>query len=424
MTGPATAAKQLALDAVDDAELVALASDLVPFQSWSDHERECVEWLAAYMSDHGLEVELKDAEPGRPNVIGRIRGDGSGPSLMFNGHLDIDPIPVTYKDDPWHPQIRDGKLFGHGLWNMKAGVASMVHAAIAVKRSGIPLRGDLVVAGVVGELQFGVGTRALIEQGIVTDFALVPEPSNMNVRTVHCGVFDAVITVRGKSGFLGSLHLYKTVNAVDKMADVITALRDLRFSHPNHPETPPLPRFLIGTVVGGLGKEPDEPNLRRASYVPDICYITIEVRMPPGMNVDEALEEIEDVLVRARAEDSDLDVTLSGPPSAYREPWRASKYFMPAIDFPKDHALTQLVVRNYREVVGADPAHIGAEDPGSCAGTDCGHLTAAGVKSLVLGPMGNFWGESYVELAKLAAHTRIFAGCAVEMLTAPRDRWV
>jgi acetylornithine deacetylase len=414
-------AKERVRACIDDDELIGLASELVPFQSWSDHERDCAVWLGEYMDRNGLEVELVDAEPGRPNVVGRVRGDGSGASLMFNGHLDVDPIPAGYQHDPWHPQIRDGKLFGHGLWNMKAGVASMVHAAIALKRSGIPLRGDLVVAGVVGELQCGVGTRALIEHGIITDVALVPEPSNMNVRTIHSGVLPVLIRVAGVSGWLGSLHKYKTVNAVDKMADVIRGLRNLHFSHPSHPETPVLPRFVVGTVIGGLG---EDLNLRRPSYVPDTCYITVEVRMPPDMLPDEALEEIEDVLVQLRRQDPDLNVTLMGPPGTYREPWRAGKFFMPGIDLPKDHPLTTLVVRNYREVLGSDPVKVGAEDPGSCAGTDCGHLTAAGVKSLVLGPSGNFWGESYVELEKLSAHARIFASCAVDILTGPRDIWL
>lgn len=413
--------RERVLEYVDNDELIDLTGELARFRSFSDHEKECAEWLADYMDRNGLEVELQEVEPNRPNVIGRLRGDGSGASLMFNGHLDVDPIPEDYKHDPWKIEVRDGKLWGHGIANMKAGVASMVHAAIAVRRSGIPLGGDIVVAGVVGELQAGVGTRNLVETDVLTDLALVPEPSNMNVRTMHSCIFTSLITVRGQSGWIGGMHAYKTINAVDKMADVVRALRHLEFNYTPNPDLPGLPRYVIGTVIGGLG---DDFELWRPSYVPDRCSITLEVRMPPGMTVEGALSDIEDVLDGLRAADPDLDVELEPPPAAYREPWRANPYVMPALNLPKDHPLTQLVVRNHQTVLGSDPDRIGSEDPGSHAGTDAGHLFNAGVKCLVYGPTANTWGESYVELEKLFAHTRVYAGCAAEIMTTERARWV
>jgi acetylornithine deacetylase len=410
----------LVLEQIDNDELVELTQGLAKFRSFSDHEEECAEWLADYMDQHGLEVELQEAEPGRPNVIGRLRGDGTGASLMFNGHLDVDPVPDDYKHAPWKIEIRDGKLWGHGIGNMKAGVASMVHAAIAVKKSGIPIKGDIVVAGVVGELQGGVGTRHLVESGVLTDLALVPEPSNMNVRTVHSSVFTTLITVRGISGWIGGMHNYKTINAVEKMADVVRALRDLEFTHTPNPDLPGLPRYLIGTIVGGLG---NELELWRSSYVPDQCSITLEVRMLPDMTLKGALTDIERVLGKARAADADLNVELKPPPAAYRRPWRANPHVMPALNLPTDHPLVQLVVRNYRQIVSSDPLRVGPEDPGSYAGTDAGHLFDAGVKCLVFGPTANTWGESYVELEKLFSHTRICAACAAEITTTERRRW-
>jgi acetylornithine deacetylase len=413
--------RERVLEHIDNDELIELTRGLAEFRSFSDHEKECAEWLADYMDGNGFDVELQEAERNRPNVIARLRGDGTGASLMFNGHLDIDPIPDDYKHDPWNIEVRDGRLWGHGIANMKGGVASMAHAAIAVKRSGIPLRGDLVVAGVVGELQAGVGTRHLVESDLLTDLALVPEPSDMNVRTMHSCIFTSLVTVHGMSGWIGGMHAYKTINAVDKMADVVQALRHLEFTHTPNPDLPGLPRYVIGTVVGGLG---DDFELWRPSYVPDRCSITLEARLLPDMTVDGALADIERALDELRAADPDLHVELEPPPAAYRKPWRSNPHIMPALNLPKDHPLTQLVVRNHRLVLGADPQRIGSEDPGSHAGTDAGHLFNAGVKCLVYGPTANTWGESYVELNKLFAHTRVYAGCAAEIMTTERARWV
>jgi acetylornithine deacetylase len=406
---------------INNDALVELARGLAQFKSFSGQERECAEWLANYMDDAGMEVELQDVEPGRPNVIGRIRGDGTGASLMFNGHLDIDPVPQGYKHDPWKLDVREGKLWGHGLRNMKAGVASMVHAAVAVRRSGLRVTGDLVVAGVVGELTGGLGTRNLVERQQLTDLAIVPEPSNMNVRTVHASMFTALIKVRGVAGWLGGMHRYKTVNAVDKMADVIRALRDLEFSCTRDPALPGLPRFVISTIVGGIG---EELLLWRTSYVPDTCLITLEVRMPPQMTVDTAIRDIDRALDAARTMDPELDVEVLPPPAAARDPWRASPLVMPALNLPVNHPLALAVVRHYRELLGRDPERVGAEDPGSYAGSDAGHLSEAGVQCLVFGPARSLWLESYVELEKLFSHARIMATCAAEILSTNREPWL
>ena len=102
----------------------------------------------------------------------------------------------------------------------------------------------------------------------------------MVVRTMHSSIFTVLIAVRGQSGWIGGMHRYRTVNAIDKMADVIRALREIQFTYTPNPDLPHLPKRLIGTIVGGLG---DELLLWRGSYVPDTCMITFEVRITPQM---------------------------------------------------------------------------------------------------------------------------------------------
>ena len=218
------------LEHIDENEVIEIARRLQKFRSFSGKEQAAATDYAEQLESLGLEVELQEAEPGRPNVIAKLPGSGEGPSLMFNGHTDIDPIVSDTEGDPFEFKIEDGMMLGHGLRNMKAGLASMAAAAGAVARAKIQLKGDLIVAGVVGELQGGIGTTHLLKQGVVPDYAVVPEPTLLNIRTMHAGQVQFVITVIGQSAWIGSLHLHPHQNAVEKMAKVIQALERLEFS--------------------------------------------------------------------------------------------------------------------------------------------------------------------------------------------------
>jgi acetylornithine deacetylase len=116
------------LSRIDDEETVALAKDLVRIPSFTTQETPCAEWLAVYLRGQGLEVTVQEIEPGRKQTIARLRGAGGGASIMLNGHIDIDPLAGGWTRDPFDPWIADGKLYGHGIYNMKAGVTACIMA--------------------------------------------------------------------------------------------------------------------------------------------------------------------------------------------------------------------------------------------------------------------------------------------------------
>src|SRR3990172_10786761 len=128
------ALKEKVLAQVEDEETVDLVRELHARRSFSGVEQECAEFLADFMRRAGLEARLQEVEPGRCNAIGVVRGSGGGQSLMLNGHTDIDPVPENYGRDPWTFSREDGRLYGHGIQNMKAADAAMVMAAVAVVR--------------------------------------------------------------------------------------------------------------------------------------------------------------------------------------------------------------------------------------------------------------------------------------------------
>jgi acetylornithine deacetylase len=408
----APAWREAVLAQIDRDELVELTRQLAAFRSFSGEERALAEWVAAWLAREGFDAALPEAEPGRPNAVGILHGEGAGPSLMFNGHLDIDPVRADYPGDPWACYVENGRLYGHGIQNMKAGVAAMLGAAAAVRRAGVPLRGRLIVAGVVGELQGGVGTVALLDAGLVPDYAIVPEPTWLNIRTVHAGWWQLLIHVRGQSGWIGSMHLQKTVNAVTQMARVIAALETVEFRYTPVPELPGLPRLLIGGIIGGLG---ESYQRWRPSMVPDRCTIALDVRLVPGQTIEAAVADIERVLDRLRAADPDLDVWVELPPATYRPPWRANKHGIPALHTPVDAPLVQVTRRNHCAVRGGGPAPNGAVLPNSYAGADSGHLAAAGASVINYGPSGPVMVPSWVELDHLEACARVLALTAVDL---------
>ncbi|MBA2595642.1 MAG: M20/M25/M40 family metallo-hydrolase, partial [Chloroflexia bacterium] len=138
--------------------IVALASDLIRIPSFKTEETPLARWLAAYFTDRGYAVELQEVEPGRLQVMARLKGAGGGKTMMFNGHLDIDPLALGWRHDPWEPAVEGDRLYGAGVMNMKGGDAAMISAAEAIRKAGVSLPGDILIALVVGELQGGIVT--------------------------------------------------------------------------------------------------------------------------------------------------------------------------------------------------------------------------------------------------------------------------
>lgn len=160
--------KQEILASVDEGYCLDFLSRMVRHQSYSqtDGERVLSAFMAAEMTALGLEAELRPVEGGRTNAVGLWRGAAGGKSLLFNGHLDTNPATEGWTLDPWAGKVDDTFIYGIGVSNMKAGDAAYFCALRTLLRAGVQLKGDVILTFVVGELQGGVGTLALIDQGL------------------------------------------------------------------------------------------------------------------------------------------------------------------------------------------------------------------------------------------------------------------
>ena len=219
----ATDLAQNILDSVDREEMLRLAQELIRIPSFKTEESDVARFLGEYLGQRGYEVQLQEVEPGRFQTVATLRGSGGGKSLMLNGHIDIDPLAMGWKRDPWTPSIEGDFIFGAGIRNMKSGVSSLITAAEAVRKSGAKLKGDLVLACVVGELQGGVGTTYLTRNGPLTDMAVVPEPFGaQNILTVHAGVLEMAVHVLGNSRHISRKE--EAVDAIAKMCKAVPAI--------------------------------------------------------------------------------------------------------------------------------------------------------------------------------------------------------
>ena len=322
-----------ALENIDSDAVTRLAVDLVSIPSRTGDEQAVAEFLVDYMRRGGLEVELQSLAPGRANAVGVIRGEGDGPRVMFNGHLDTSITGVEAEDYPMTgPQgpasrakgfVRHGHVLGCGAYNMKGGVAAMVCAAIAVKQAGIALRGDLVVAGVAGEIEKapvkgiirsyegelynggGVGTRHLLNHGYLADYALAPEPTHMGVLRSRLGLLFVKLTTRGD--MVRACFPDKGKTAIGKMFEVITALeRDFGREMATHAETHEDAFYTPGLSVGAI--ESGWPYKPWAS--PAVCCAYVDLRMPLGFTPLAAERAMREFLRGLARKDAELDVEM------------------------------------------------------------------------------------------------------------------
>ena len=402
--------EETVLSHVSAESVVDIASDLVRIPSFKTEETELATWLADFFAERGYEVDRQEVEPGRYQTVAILRGTGGGRSLMFNGHIDIDPLARGWLGEPWTPRVEGGRLFGAGLENMKGGVAAMIAAAEAIRTSGTRLTGDIVIACVVGELQGGVGTVHLVNSGVRTDAAVVTEPMGTdNVTLVHSGWTQLAISTVGYSTHVTLKD--KAVDAIAMMRKVIPAVEATEFTCRHREDMPALPIVTVGAIVGGRGESHD---LKGPNFVSDYCTILVDVRFLPDQTPQSVREDIERGLTDLQALDPSVQFEIEHPPGAR---YRTLRVHMPALQIPADTEIVEVVARHAQAVTGTAP-RVGMNLPLSYGGDDVCHLWNAGIPCLLYGPVGveptPELPDHSIEIDELVRATKVLALTALE----------
>jgi acetylornithine deacetylase len=338
-------------------DLVAINSVNPTLVQGAPGEAEAAAAVAAAMRGFGLDVQVNDAAPGRPNTIGILEGRRQGRTLMFCGHVDT--VGVAGMDAPFTPVHKDGRLYGRGAEDMKSGVAAMIDAARVVAESGGLDSGRLIIAAVVDEEHSSIGADALVAEWSA-DAAVVTEPTGLEIAVGHKGFAWVEVEVRGRAAH-GSRPA-EGEDAILRMGRVLRHLealdRDLQTRRP-HP--------LLGN--GSLHASIIEGGRELSSY-PDCARLQMERRTLPHEPVSIALDEVRAILEGLRLEDSTFRGTARGV------------FGRPAYELPADHELPQMLADVVRQVGGSP--RIG----GASFWTDAAVLGHAGIPSVLFGPGG------------------------------------
>lgn len=345
---------------IETDELTKLAQDLVRIPSEPGDEQKVAVFIANKMKQWGFHVTLDEVFPNRPNVYGIVRGKTETPALIYNGHIDVQPPGDGWTDDPYSGLLRTGRIYGRGSADMKGPLASMMVAAKALKNSEVELKGNLMITAVVDEERYGSGTKRLVERKTKADFAVIGEPTVLDIFTAHKGTTDYEITTTGKAAHSSVPH--EGINAIYKMAKIVDAIQEFSVELERR-EKHPLLGFAtvnVGTISGGI----------IPWAVPASCKIAVDRRILPHEDGEKGKKELEEIVERLRREDPGLaaEVRIHGG--------------SPPMETPADHIGVRALREAVISVTGQDPGIKGAPYT-----TDGGILVNEGnIPAVVFGP--------------------------------------
>lgn len=284
-------------------DVVKLAQELIKIPSHKyveNRESNVAEFIYNYCKENGLDVEMQEVDGLRRNVIARLKGIGTGKSLILNGHIDTVP-PYEMTIDPFSAEIKDGYVFGRGSNDMKGAVACMITAMINIKNKGKLLGGDVILTAAIGEEEKSEGTEYVVKSGIKADGAVVGEPSNYGYALGHRGLEWLEIKVEGKTAHGGIPEL--GINAISKASKLIQAIeQDLMTKLKNRQNEWMGPSVMnFGLIKGGT----------QPSSVADSCIIQIDRRYLPEESVETVIKEYQDIIDKLKSEDSEFKAEIT-----------------------------------------------------------------------------------------------------------------
>lgn len=370
------------LNYVDPEQVIKVCQELVRFPTPSWEEGLMADFIAEYFTGLGIETRMVEVpDPfGSGKVsrqpVGVIRGNGTGPSLMFNGHMDHNPLTGTREEwdrDPYSGDRDDEYIYGRGSIDEKAGVAGLIAAAEAIKKWGIPLKGDLLLCPVMGHKLGAVGTLHNMRQGITADLVINTETTNLGVITVGVGVIRVEAKFKGRPVHFSSPDHLKDQAAfsVHQMAEFICRLGpDVRPIQPGgwltfelEPDLPGYPQLSVDGI--------------QSQKIPtNYTTLDLQIRLVPGQDKETVRRDLEGLVTSMASEAPFIDASFEVPP--------LGGWDWPPYRIAKDHMLPTTVAR-WHEFVSGKPADVGC-GPRLGAVGDANHLANAGIPSIQYGP--------------------------------------
>ena len=396
---------------VREEEIVAMSCDLINIPSPTGEELRMAEYMRDVLQRLSLSVTWQEVEEGRANVVGRWTGSGGGKNLMFNGHMDTSNTGreaflagIGYKPSA---VVKNGMIYGLGIYNMKGALVCYTHAVKALLRAGIKLKGDVIIAAVAGEIEktqwgefkgkeyrgYGFGTHYLVNHGILPDMCILGEPTDMRVVLEHFGSMWVRISCTGIYVHTAFCEGREEMNSIRRMY----ALMD-----------PILKWIGVWEKKAAYGGKKAIVNLGgirgghawRASRTPEKADLFLDVRVPPTIPMNEARRDIQELFMKLEKQYPDWGLEFETYVS------------VPGARINEDHEMIQAIDANHERMTGKPPER---EVVTWCS--DASVLSRYGVDTVNYGPSSgprDKDGEK-VKIQTLVDITKIYALTAAEL---------
>ncbi len=369
------------LSHVDRDGIVQMSKDVISIPSPTGDEYEMADYMRSVFRKMKLQVAWYEVEEDRPNVVGLAEGNGEGPSLMFNGHMD-----TSYTGQEEHltgigfkpePVVQEGVIYGLGIYNMKGALVCYVHALQAVRAAGVKLAGDVYLAAVVGEIEksqwgeeysgaqyrgYGVGTHRLVNQGVLPDMCILGEPTDLKIVLGHYGSMWTRISTSGPFMHTGFSSGRQPENAIRRMHRITERVLEWSAAWGE--------KAAYGNKQGlvNLGCiQAGQPW--RVSRLPQRCDLFLDVRVPPSIPLADARREFQRLVRALREEHPDWGIE--------------SEVFVscPGAEIRRDHDMVRALEAGHQTVLGSPP-----ERDTVIWCSDASVLTRYGVETVNYGP--------------------------------------
>lgn len=397
---------------IREEEIVAMACDVVNIPSPTGEELEVGKYLRRALEETGLAVTWQEVEEGRANVVGLWEGAGNGTSLMFNGHMDTSNSgrETFLKGLGYKPKavIRDGMIFGLGIYNMKGALVCYTQAVKALMRAGVKLEGDVTIAAVVGEIEktqwsdefvgkeyrgYGVGTHYLVNHGVLPDMCILGEPTDMQIVLAHYGTVWACISTSGHYVHTAFTHGKQEQSSIFRMKEILPAIYEWIPTWEKKAAYDGQPGVVnVGCIRGGYPW--------RVSRTPARADVFLDVRVPPTIALKEARNSIKHLVLELRKKHPEYGIEYQTFVS------------VPGAEISKDHPMVKTIEACHQRVMGSTPKHATV-----LWDSDASVMTRYGIETVNYGPSSgprDAEGEK-VAIETLVNTTKVYALAAAEI---------
>jgi len=396
---------------IKEEEIVAMCCDVINIPSPTGGELQMAEYMRQGLQKLDLHVTWQEVEESRANVVGRWIGGGGGKNLMFNGHMDTSNTGqeefltgIGYKANA---VVKNGMIYGLGIYNMKGALVCYTHAVKALQRAGVKLKGDVIVAAVAGEIEktqwgefkgkeyrgYGFGTHYLVNHGILPDMCILGEPTDTHLVLEHFGSMWVRISCTGIYVHTAFCEGREEMNSIRRMHELMSdVMKWIEGWEKKAAYGGKKAIVNLGGIRGG--------HAWRASRTAEKTDLFLDVRVPPTIPMSEARREVQQVFLGMKKNHPDWGLEFETYVS------------VPGARISEEHELIKAIDANHTRVMGKLPER---EVVTWCS--DASVLSRYGVETVNYGPSSgprDKEGEK-VSIKTLVDITKVYALVAAEL---------